>query len=384
MRVLVGTLLWLCSVACTGTDAGSEPAHSGGAGAFAASGSASVAGSSGTSGGAAVAGSMSSGGAGASSGGAGSGGSVGTGGVSGGSAGAGGVAGQPSAGAAGAATGKVEHRFISGMSDGGPVAVVAADGHIEWQYDLTGEANDAWLLGDGNIVFAYKSGARELTPDKQVVWNYDAPSGSEVHSCQPLAGGAFLIGEAHDGGVGYLRELDAAGKVQKTVTLNVGGNISAHGQFREVRKTSQGTYLVTYLQLGKARELDDTGKLLREFPCGSFVAVRLGDGNTLIACGDDHRVIEVDPQGSVVWQVTEREIPGNQLGFAAGVQRLANGNTVICNWPGHGGLPPGQPQAFELTRDKKLVWQLQDPRLKLVSNLEVVDPDASVAGVVLR
>ncbi len=173
-----------------------------------------------------------------------------------------------------------------------------------------------------------------------MVWNYDAPSGSEVHSCQPLSNGSFLIGEAHDGGVGYLRELDAAGKVQKTVTLTVDGSIGAHGQFREVRKTPQGTYLVTYLQLNKAREVDDTGQVLHEFPCGSFVAIRLSDGNTLIACRDDHRVIEVDPQGSVVWEVTQNEIPGNQLGFAAGLQRLANGNTIICNWPGHGGVPP--------------------------------------------
>ena len=67
-----------------------------------------------------------------------------------------------------------------------------------------------------------------------------------------------------------------------------------------------------------------------------------------LRCGDDHRVIEVDGQGSVVWQVTEHEIPGNQLGFAAGLQRLPNGNTIICNWPGHGGVPANQPQAFEL------------------------------------
>jgi len=295
--------------------------------------------------------------------------------------GSGGVAG--GAGAAGAAGGKVEHRFVSGMSDGGPVALVAADGHVEWQYDLSGEANDAWQLSNGDIVFAYKTGARELTPAKQVVWNYDAPAGSEIHSCQPLPNG-FLLGEAHDGGTGYLRELDLAGKLQKTVTIQVAAALSAHGQFREVRKTSQGTYLVTYLDLDKAREVDDGGRVLREFPCGSFVAIRLKDGNTLVSCGDDHRVIEVDALGSVVWEVTQKEIPGNQLGFAAGLQRLGNGNTIICNWPGHGGVPAGQPQAFELTRDKRVVWQLNNPALKLVSNLEALDPDAAIDGVVYR
>jgi hypothetical protein len=286
-----------------------------------------------------------------------------------------------------AAGGKVTHRLVSSVSDKGVLAIVAADGHIEWQYDvlpLGGEANDAWLLANGDLAFAYKAGAQELTPAKSVVWKYAAPAGSEVHSCQPLANGNFLIGEAHDGGVGYLRELDGTGKVQSSVTINVGGGLGPHAQWREVRKTPQGTYLVTYLQLNKAMEFDATGKKLREFPCGQFVAVRLPGGNTLISCGDDHRVIEVDSQDKIVWQVGEKEIPGNTLGFAAGLQRLANGNTVICNWPGHTGLATPPPQAFELTPDKKVVWQLASAPLGWVSNVEILDPDAQVGGAVLR
>jgi hypothetical protein len=281
----------------------------------------------------------------------------------------------------------VSHRVLSSVSDRGILALLTKEGQIEWQYDvltLGGEANDAWLLPNGNVVFAYKQGAREITAAKQLVWDYPAPAGSEVHSCQPLADGNYLVGEAHDAGVGLLREVNRTGKVVSTVTLNVPGGISAHGQFREVRKTVQGTYLVTYLQLDRAMEFDGAGKLLREFPCGSFVAIRLPDGNTLIACGDAHRVIEVDRDNKVVWEVTEQEIAGNRLGFAAGLQRLSNGNTVICNWPGHFAADPHQPQAFELTRDKKVVWTLNDPRLGWTSNVEVVDPEASVGGAILR
>jgi hypothetical protein len=283
--------------------------------------------------------------------------------------------------------GKVTHRIVSSASDKGILAIVAADGHIEWQYDvlpLGGEANDAWLMANGDLAFAYKAGAEELTPAKNVVWKYAAPAGSEVHTCQPLPNGNFLIGEAHDGGVGYLRELDGAGKVQSSVTINVGGGLGAHAQWREVRKTPQGTYLVTYLQLNKAMEFDATGNKLREFPCGQFVAIRLPSGNTLVSCGDDHRVIEVDPQDKIVWQVGEKDIPGNTLGFAAGLQRLPNGNTIICNWPGHTGLATPPPQAFELTPDKKVVWQLNAPPLGWVSNVEVLDPEAWVGGVPIR
>jgi hypothetical protein len=123
--------------------------------------------------------------------------------------------------------------------------------------------------------------------------------------------------------------------------------------------------------------------VLREFPCGSFVGVRLPDGNTLIACGDDHRIVEVDPQNNVVWEVTQNEIAGNVLGFAAGVQRLPNGNTVIANWPGHGG-DPAQPQAFEITRDKEVVWEVKNPILKMISCIQILDTGVEVDGRVLR
>jgi hypothetical protein len=289
--------------------------------------------------------------------------------------------------------GPVAHRVLSSISHQGPLALVAKDGQIEWQFDvlsLADEANDAWLLSNGNVVVAYKKGAREMTPAKVVVWDYPAPAASEIHSCQPIANGHFLVGEPHDGGVAYLRDLDATGKVTKSITVNAGSALGSHAQFREIRQTPQGTYLLTYLALGVAREVDAQGATVHEFSCGPlagegpFVAIRLPNNNTLIGCGDKHRVIEVDPQDKIVWEVTETEIAGNKLGFVAGLQRLANGNTVIANWPGHFAVDPHAPQAFELTRDKKLVWELNNPLLKWTTSIEIVDPEAAVNGAVLR
>ncbi len=118
-------------------------------------------------------------------------------------------------------SGKVSHRVLSSFSDRGILALLTKGGQIEWQYDvmtLGGEANDAWLLPSGNVVFAHVNGARELTPTKQVIWSYTAPVGSEVHSCQPLSNGNYLLGEAHNGGIGLLREVDATGAVRASTT----------------------------------------------------------------------------------------------------------------------------------------------------------------------
>ena len=282
---------------------------------------------------------------------------------------------------------KYDHRALVSTSHQGPLAIVADDGQIEWQFDYTAlgdEANDAWLLPSGNVVFAYKNGVEELTPNKSLVWHYTAPAGTEMPSVQPLAGGHFLIGEVHGGGVAYLRELDATGQLQSSVTVNSGNaGLGTHGQFRQIRKTPQGTYLVTYIDIDKAREIDAAGKMIREFPCGSFVAIRLPDNNTLIACGDSHRVIEVDPQNNIVWEVNNTSV-ADLTGFACGLQRLPNGNTVICSWPGHLPSDPHGPQCFEVTRDKKVVWELKNPDLHWVSTIELVDPAAKVGGAVLR
>lgn len=253
------------------------------------------------------------------------------------------------------------HRFLMGVSGGERVTIVDETGAVEWNVDVTGETNDVALLPSGNVCFAFQTGAREVTPDEQVVWEYNVEAGGENHSCQPLDGGGFLIGESHAGGVAYFRELDSAGIVQTSIPIQSDAGLG----------------------LGVTREYDAQGNVLREFPCGQFVATRLPDGNTLIGCGDAHRVIEVDPDDNIVWEVGETEIPGNQLYFACGVQRLPNGNTVISNWSGHVD-DHSQPQVFELTPDKQVVWEVNDPTLEMITSIQILDPGAPLDGVYLR
>jgi hypothetical protein len=281
------------------------------------------------------------------------------------------------------------HRALVGTSHQGPIAIVSDDGKIEWRYDymaLGEEANDAWMMPNGDIVFGYKNGAQRLTQNKTVVWNYPAPSGSEIHSCVPLPDGHYLIGEVHGAGIAYLRDLDEMGHVTSSITVDSGNAaLGTHSQFRQVRKTAQGTYLVTYIDLQKGREIDANGKTIRELPCGSFVATRLPNANTLVACGDSHRVIEVDSQNKVVWEANETNVPDHRLsGFACGLTRLPGGNTVICSWPGHLAVDPHTSQCFEITPDLKVVWDLKIPELGWVSSIELLDPAAKVGGVVLR
>ena len=49
-----------------------------------------------------------------------------------------------------------------------------------WEYD------DVWMLSNGNVLFSRVQYVAEATPDKRVVWRYDAPPGTEIHTCQPI------------------------------------------------------------------------------------------------------------------------------------------------------------------------------------------------------
>ena len=61
------------------------------------------------------------------------------------------------------------------------------DGKVIWNYftGSGGEIDDIWLLTNGNILFTRQLQVEEVTPDKKIVWHYDPPPGTEVHSCEP-------------------------------------------------------------------------------------------------------------------------------------------------------------------------------------------------------
>ncbi len=275
----------------------------------------------------------------------------------------------------------VRHRVLIAGCGYGSIQILGEDGKVEWRMTEKDEADDAWMLPNGSIIYAFKHGVRVIKPDLvsgeggELVWERKTPQGGETHSCQPLDNNRFLIGESYND-VSKLLEIDTAGVVYKSIELRgLGGK---HSTFRQVRKTPQGTYLITQQRRnGIAMEIDESGAVIRRFVDGKFVAIRLRNGNTLIACGDAHRVIEVDPNDKIVWEVKQHDVDGISLGFVAGLQRLPNGNTLICNWGGHGGSKGAA--VIQVTPDKKLVWQTPDTVSNRVATVQVLSPAAAVS-----
>lgn len=262
-------------------------------------------------------------------------------------------------------------------ADKGKVALVDARGTVIWSVDNNAEVHDIQYLPNGNFLFpTSRATVSEMTPDKKVVWSYTAQPKSgysgpiEIHACQRLEDGLTMVAES---GNKRIVEVDQNGKIVHEVSLTV-DKPNPHRDTRMVRKLQNGNYLVCHEGDGKVREYDRSGKVVWSYTLdlagrprsdghgpeahGTAVygAVRLANGNTLIATGNGNRVIEVDPDGKTVWSLEQREMPGITLAWVTTLHVLPNGNVIIGNC--HAG--PDNPQLIEVTGDKKVVWTFRD------------------------
>ncbi|HUR46041.1 MAG TPA: hypothetical protein VMZ27_09225 [Candidatus Saccharimonadales bacterium] len=282
-----------------------------------------------------------------------------------------GLAAMAFAGEATAAQSPAKHRFLCCDYQGNKVAIVAPDGKIEWEFAAQ-TPQDCWMLPNGNVLFCYTRGAKEVTLEKKVVWDYKAPAQAQCHSCQPLPGGRVLVAEC---GMSRIVEAGPDGQLDREIKVASKTKNMGH-QFRGTRKTADGHYWVCLMDEKKIVELSADGSLLKEIAVDGYphAAIKLPNGNLLITLGTAGKVIELDPNGKVAWQLDQNEAPGNPLRLPAGCQRLSNGNTIVCNYlPGE--FMGKQPQAFEITPDKQVVWQLADhAHFKTVNQIYLLDP----------
>lgn len=277
------------------------------------------------------------------------------------------------------------HRFACTDYSGGKVFIVNEAGKVEWECPAK-SCNDLWVLPNGNLLFNTGHGVKEVTREKQVVFEYNSPS--EIYACQRLPDGNTFIGECNGG---RLLEVRPDGKIAKELRLLPEGKDGGHLFMRNARKLGNGHYLVTHYGEGVVREYDAAGKIVMTIaaPGGPHSAIRLPNGNTLIACGDaggkGSRVFEVDPTGQTVWAVAKDELPGVSLKFMAGLQRLPNGHTVMSNWLGHGQFGKSA-HLIEVTPDKQVVWTFADHQtMKTISSVYLLDvPGDPIRGEILH
>ncbi|MEL6897207.1 MAG: PQQ-binding-like beta-propeller repeat protein [Planctomycetota bacterium] len=246
------------------------------------------------------------------------------------------------------------------------LAICESDGTVIWRHDTAGPKkghaghHDVHLLANGNILFHDSwTKTQEITLGKKVVWEYDSATMNgnkgkrvDVHAFDRLENGNTVIVESS---VGRIIHVDKAGKLVKAIPLGEGGR----GRTRLMRILDNGHYLACAENPGVVTEYDAKGKVVWEYAIGTrvFGAIRRKNGNTLICSGSGNSVVEVTPKKEIVWEIA-KAVPDSEitLGWMTALQELPNGNIVAGNC--HAG--EDNPQIFEITKDKKVVWEFDE------------------------
>ena len=237
-------------------------------------------------------------------------------------------------------------------------------GKIVWDYTHPGrgEISDAVLEPDGNILFAHQFGVTEISADKKVLWNFNAPTNTEIHTAMPF--GTNRVWFIQNGDPAKFVVMNKiTGGVEREFVLPMKNPKSIHGHFRHARITAAGTLLVAHMDLGKAAEYDLDGKELWSLAVpGIWSATSLKNGNVLVVSNQKF-VREVNRAKETVWEWTPADAPEYKFHNLQLAVRLANGNTIINDWFNQwsakldtNNLPV---QAIEVTPDKKIVWALR-------------------------
>ena len=261
-------------------------------------------------------------------------------------------------------TAQAERLVLVGASYGKNIlAITDAKGEVIWSHKTAGPQrghtghHDVHLLPNGNILFHDTwTTLKEITLGKKVVWTYDSAKQNgnagkrvDVHAFARLKNGNTMIVES---GVGRVIEVDSSGKLIHQFALKKGGTQNT----RWARHTPTGTLLVCSEQPGVVTEYNRKGEVVWDYLINTRVygAIRLKNGNTLIASGSGKSIVEVTPARKVVWEI-KGKVPDTDigLGWMTCLQELKNGNRLIGNC--HAGET--NPQIFEITRAKKVVWQ---------------------------
>ena len=239
---------------------------------------------------------------------------------------------------------------------------------ILWQ--TKGYGRDGFVLENGNILVSVANVAKEITRDGKLVWSYKLGKGNkELGTCVRLENGNTLVVER--GVKPQLLEVGADGKIEVRVPLQP-ETANAHMQTRMARKMPNGNYLVPHLLAFAVKEYKPDGTVVRTIKTDlpelggrkernwPFTAIRVGDGKILSNLTNGNKCVEFDSKGGVAWRLDNSHVDG-RLADPCGGQRLTNGNTVICSY---GQKKGDMPKIFEVTKDKKVVWEYFNPEVR--------------------
>ena len=274
----------------------------------------------------------------------------------------------------------IKHSFLI---CGSRTVLLNEDSEIIWQ--TKGYGRDGFVLQNGNVLVSVGNVAKEITREGQIVWSYKLSKGNkELGSCVRLQNGNTLVVER--GVKPQLLEISRTGSIAVTVPLKP-ETTNAHMQTRMARKLANGNYIVPHLLAFAVKEYKPDGTVVRTIKTDlpelggrkernwPFTAIQVNGGNLLVNLTNGNKTVEFDHAGKVAWRVDNSHV-GGRFADPCGVQRLSNGNTVICSY---GQKKGDMPKLFEVNREKEVVWEYFNPAVR-AHEVHVITTSGEVEG----
>ncbi|WP_190811170.1 hypothetical protein [Flagellimonas sp. S3867] len=253
--------------------------------------------------------------------------------------------------------------FIAGPQFTG---IIDEAGNVAWDAEKP-SARDGYVLKNGNILICWADEVREYNKKKEVILKYKrSEEHMELGTAVRLSNGNTMITES--GTQPRIVEINKKGEVVKSIPLQPETE-NVHMQTRMARKLKNGNYLVPHLLAFAVKEYQPDGAIVKTFSTDyaafggreaktwPFTAIRIKNGNTLVTLTNGNRVVELNAEGEIIWQIDNSIFDGNPLVDPCGAQRLPNGNTVIASYGAQKGI-----KLFEVDKNKNIVWTYTDYR----------------------
>ena len=252
--------------------------------------------------------------------------------------------------------------FVAGPSLTG---IMGEDNEVLWDSGRPA-ARDGYVLPNGHVLICWSDVVHEYDLDKNVVFTYKLSElNGELGTAVRLDNGLTMIIES--GKQPRIVEVDNEGEIIHEVALQPETD-NVHMQTRMARKLPTGNYLAPHLLAFAVKEYTPSGEVVKTFKTDleqlggkeaenwPFTAIRLDNGNTVITLTHGNKIIEVDPDGVVVWQMSNEDVEDAVFADPCGAQRLPNGNTVIASYAAQEGV-----KLFEVTPEREVVWAYEGP-----------------------
>ncbi len=280
----------------------------------------------------------------------------------------------------------IRHSFL--VTGSNPTQYFNEDSEVIWSIDSY--SRDGYVMDNGNILMSDGKSAREFKAGTtDVVWSYTlSEENDELGTVMRLANGNTMTVE--QGKNPRLLEVDSDGVIKVEVPLQPETD-NSHMQTRMARKLPNGNYLAPHLLAFKIKEYSPAGEVVRaiatdleelggrEVHNWPFTAILLDNGNIYANLTHGDKSVEFNAAGEVVWRCDNSDVDG-QFSDACGGQRLPNGNTVIG---AYGQKDATMPKIFEVTRDKKVVWEFFHPDIH-AHEVHIVTTNGKKVSPVLR